>query len=116
MPGSDEGAIETPLSEREQPHTIVDGERGSYTTARLNNDYKLFLEDSDGYDLAKPTEEKQKALFKLFEAGEADDPGQAWEWWFGKKWDALSDEDLRFAIQNSPEDKKAHLQMLSGRR
>ena len=112
MPANDERA-EVPLSEREQPRTIVDGGEGSYTTARLNNDYKLFLENRDGYDPSKSTEEKQKDLFKLFEAEEVDDVGQAWEWWLGKKWDSWSDEDLRFAIQNSPEDAKAHLQMLS---
>lgn len=115
MSTKDEG-VETLLSEREQPHTIVDGENGSYTTARLNNDYRLYFEDSDGYDPTKSVEEKQKDLFKHYERGGVDDVGQAWEWWIGKKWQSWSDEDLRFAIQNSAEDKRNDLQSLGRRR
>jgi len=108
--------LNIPFSERETPNKIDDAEEGSYTKARLEGDYNLFLEGTSGFDENKPVEEKQKELFKMFEKGEVEDPGQAWEWWFGKKWQSWSAQEADTAMANSPDTAKDHLQMLARRR
>ena len=106
----------TPFSEREYPVEIRNEEKGSYTIARLDDDYNLFLEWKECYDPDLPTGEKQKALFRLFENNEVSDPGQAWEWWFGKKWEYWSDEECSLAATNSTNEAQADLKRLRGDR
>lgn len=105
-------SLPVPFSERETPHTVDDSQEGTYTVARLDGDYKLYLEGDEHYDPGLPTAEKQKALFQLFEKGEVKDPGQAWEWWLGKKWESWNDEELQLAKDNSPDKAQEHLQYL----
>lgn len=106
-----------PFSQRESPHFVADSEPNAYTEARLNGDYKLFCEGREGYLENLDKLGKQKQLFQLYEWGEVNDAGQAFEWWYGKKWEGWSNEECTEAIDNAlNEEDKAQLRLLMRRR
>jgi len=91
--------IVIPFSDKFEPTPPV-GETGEKL---INSQYGLFCADQPDFDEQALIEQKQRALVKLYEAGEIEDIGEVFEPWFGGvKSDSWTDAQLDFLKENLP--------------